>query len=161
MEEATERAIELCAALTRALHEHSDDAWKDIDLTLPQLRCLFVVARGEPISIGGVAAQLGVQLSTASALLDRLVEQGLVGRREDREDRRRTLASTTEAGASLVSRLRQGSLETLRTWLDALPPADLEALVRGLEALARVGNIGCSVAPAGAPASASHLEGPA
>lgn len=142
------RALTLCTGLVRALHEHGDEAWQQVDLTLPQLRCLFVIARHGPLPMGGVARTLGVQLSTTSSLVDRLVETGLVQRHEDPRDRRRALASTTEAGEALVRRLRQGSLETLQGWLDAIPPPDLEALVRGLEALARAGGVpaGCGEA---------------
>ncbi|HEX4216469.1 MAG TPA: MarR family transcriptional regulator [Candidatus Dormibacteraeota bacterium] len=135
------QALELCTGLVRALHEHGDEAWHHVDLTLPQLRCLFVIARHEPLPMGGVARALGVQLSTTSSLVDRLVEAGLVQRREDPRDRRRTLASTTAAGAALVRRLRQGSLETLQGWLDAMSAEDLGALVQGLEALARAGGV--------------------
>jgi DNA-binding MarR family transcriptional regulator len=134
------RALELCAGLARALHEHGD-AWQEVDLTVPQLRCLFVIARDGPLPIGGVARALGVQLSTASSVVDRLVEERLVQRREDQRDRRRTLASATSRGLALAASLRQGSLETLRGWLDTLAADDLGALVRGLEAMALVGGV--------------------
>jgi MarR family transcriptional regulator, organic hydroperoxide resistance regulator len=143
------QALELCTGLVRALHEHGDEAWQQVDLTLPQLRCLFAIARRGPLPMGGVARTLGVQLSTTSSLVDRLVEAGLVQRRDDPRDRRRTLASTTEAGAALVRRLRQGSLETLQGWLEAIPAEDLGALVQGLEAVARAGGVragGCGEA---------------
>ena len=135
------RAAKLTKAIARGLHVRGDRAWLQIELTLPQLRCLFVVSDQGPIPIGGVAAQLGIGLPSASALVDRLVEQGFVQRREDPHDRRRSLASATEAGASLGDQLRQGSMQTMLEWLRALRPADLSALVQGLEALVRVAGL--------------------
>lgn len=135
------RAARLAKAIARGLHVRSEGAWHQVELTLAQLRCLFVVSDQGPISIGGVAGHLGIGLPSASALVDRLVEQGFVQRREDPQDRRRTLASATEAGASLADQLRQGSMQTMLEWLHALRPEDLSALVQGLEALARVAGL--------------------
>jgi DNA-binding MarR family transcriptional regulator len=138
------RALELTRAIGQGLHQSGDDLWLQCDVTLPQLRCLFVVTLRGPLSISGVAQQLRIGLPTASALIDRLVERGLVRRREDPQDRRRTLASATEAGATLAENLRQGSIQTLREWLLALGPEDLAALVQGLEAVVAVGGLtGC------------------
>ncbi len=116
-DDLVERGLDLYKDATRALHERGAPTWYEVELSMAQIRALFT-------------------------LVDRLVEQGLAGRREDALDRRRTLAQPTEAGEALAQRLRQGSREALRSWLERMAPADLEALVRGLEAL---------VAIAGAP----------
>jgi DNA-binding MarR family transcriptional regulator len=138
-DERIERVEQLSRALVQTLHIRGIRCWDQLELTtIPQLRTLFVLTDGGPMSIGGVAARLGVRLPAASSLVDRLVDHGLAHRREDVSDRRRTLAYASEEGRSLVERLRQGSRETLRAWLEKLAPADLEALVRGLEAVVRV-----------------------
>src|SRR5262249_58897755 len=58
----------------------------------------FTLADFGPTPIGGVAGRLGIGLPAGSSLVDRLVEQGLVKRRGDPLDRRRTPAETTEIG---------------------------------------------------------------
>jgi len=141
-DDLVERGLDLYKDATRALHERGAPTWYEVELSMAQIRALFTLVDGGPTSIGGVAGRLGIGLPAASSLVDRLVEQGLAGRREDALDRRRTLAQPTEAGEALAQRLRQGSREALRSWLERMAPADLEALVRGLEAL---------VAIAGAP----------
>lgn len=134
-----DRGLTLYRDLTRLLHERGAPVWLQTELTFAQLRALFTLADFGPTPIGGVAGRLGIGLPAGSSLVDRLVEQGLVKRREDPLDRRRTLAETTVAGQALAQRLRQGSREALRAWLEQMDGEDLAALVRGLEALFAIG----------------------
>ena len=133
-----ERGLDLHRDLARLLHEHGAPVWQQTELTVAQLKALFTLADSGPTPIGGVAARLRIGLPAASSLVERLVEQGLVRRREDRADRRRTLAETTEEGRALAERLRQGSREALRTSMERMQSDDLEALVRGLAALVAI-----------------------
>ncbi len=137
-----DRGLDLYRELARVLHEKGAPVWQQTDLTVPQLRALFTLADRGQTPIGGVAARLGIGLPAASSLVERLVEQGLVQRTEDSLDRRRTLAGATEAGLALVQRLRQGSREALRAWLEQMDGDDLAALVSGLEALFAIGAVG-------------------
>jgi MarR family transcriptional regulator, organic hydroperoxide resistance regulator len=134
-----ERGLDLHRDLGRLLHEHGAPVWQQTELTVAQLKALFTLADWGPTPIGGVAGRLRIGLPAASSLVERLVEQGLVQRREDRVDRRRTLAETTEEGRALAERLRQGSREALRIWMERMQSDDLEALVRGLVALVAIG----------------------
>jgi DNA-binding MarR family transcriptional regulator len=138
-ERLVDRGLILYRDLSRVLHERGAPAWLHTELTFAQLRALFTLADYGPTPIGRVAGRLGIGLPAASSLVDRLVEQGLVRRREDPLDRRRTLAETTGAGQALAQRLRQGSREALRAWLEQMDGDDLAALVRGLEALFSIG----------------------
>lgn len=144
-EDLVEQGLELYRTATRALHEQGAPAWYQVELSVAQLKALFTLVDRGPMPIGGVAARLGIGLPAASSLVDRLVDQMLVARREDRLDRRRTLAEPTAAGEALAQRLRQGSREALGSWLERMSADDLEALVRGLRAM---------VAVAGSPAQA-------
>ena len=111
-------------------------SWLDIDLTMAQLKTLFVLADAGPSAIGEVGALLGVGLPTASHLVDRLVRTGLASRVEDPSDRRRTLASVTPEGQELLRGLREGGRERYRAVLRWLDDDDLQALRQGLAALA-------------------------
>src|SRR2546423_12821452 len=97
-EEVVERVLELYEATVRALHEQGAPAWHQVELSVAQLKALFALVDGGSMPIGGVAARLRIGLPAASSLVDRLVDHGLVERREDRGDRRRTLAQPTRAG---------------------------------------------------------------
>ncbi len=128
------RGLDLYRTTARALHLVAP-AWRDVDVSIAQVKALFALVDSGPTPIGGVAGCLSIGLPAASSLVDRLVDQGLAQRREDPLDRRRTLAEPTEAGEALAQRLRQGSREALRSWLERMDRGDLEALVQGLAAM--------------------------
>ena len=137
--ELIDRGLDLHRELTRLLHERGAPAWVHTELTVAQIKALFTVADFGPIPIGGVAGRLRIGLPAASSLVERLVEQGLVHRREDQIDRRRTLAEATREGRALTERLRQGSREALTAWMESMDGGDLRALLRGLSALVAIG----------------------
>jgi DNA-binding MarR family transcriptional regulator len=156
-EDLVERGLDLYRTALRALHEIGAPAWYQVELSVAQLKALFTLVDAGSMPIGGVAARLSIGLPAASSLVDRLVEQGLAQRREDPLDRRRTLAEPTNAGDALAQRLRHGSREALRAWLEVMERDDLEALVRGLTAMVGVAR---SPLTADAAASAPHLARP-
>lgn len=137
-DELVARGLDLYRDTVRALHHRGFPFWREVELSMAQLRALFALVDGGPMPIGRLARELGIGLPAASSLVDRLVEQRFVTRREDLLDRRRTLAGASEAGELLAQRLRQGSREALGRWLQRMPRERLAALVSGLEALAEV-----------------------
>jgi DNA-binding MarR family transcriptional regulator len=154
-EDLVERGLDLYRTAVRALHELGAPAWYQVELSVAQLKALFTLVDGGPMPIGGVASRLSIGLPAASSLVDRLVDHGLAKRREDPLDRRRTLAQPTSGGEALAQRLRHGSREALRAWLERMDRDDLEALVRGLGAMVAVAR-----APMPVPATAASA-GPA
>jgi len=127
--------MEAFEAISRSLRKCAEPDWMELDLTMAQLKTLFTLEYGGPVTIGQTGEKLGISLPTASHLVDRLVQGGYVERTEDPTDRRRTLASTTASGSELVDRLRHGGQDVLRSWLQALDDATLSALVTGLNGL--------------------------
>ncbi|MCL5110030.1 MAG: MarR family transcriptional regulator [Chloroflexi bacterium] len=116
----------------------SRPGWLDLDLTVAQIKGLFVLAKHGPLTISRVAELLHVGNPRASMLVEQLVESGLVERAEDAADRRRSLARLTPRGEATVSRLHEGGRERLREWLGRLPAEELAALALGLDGLLAV-----------------------
>jgi DNA-binding MarR family transcriptional regulator len=137
-EEMLERALRAQRAIMRALHAAADPAWLALDLTMAQLKALFVLAEDAGLTVGGLANLLGIGKPAASILVERLVQLQLVTRAEDVHDRRRTLVRLTPRGEDLASELRRGGDDRMRALLAQLAAGDLAALVQGLQALAEV-----------------------
>lgn len=125
-------------AISRSLRICAETDWMELDLTMAQLKTLFTLEYGGPMTIGQTGEKLGISLPTASHLVDRLVQGRYVERTEDSADRRRTLASTTAAGSELVKRLRQGGRDILVEWLSQLDDDALASLAKGLDHLVTV-----------------------
>ena len=135
---ATEEALAAYRNMHRSLLTSTASRWRDLDISMQQLRAMFFLRDEEEASVGRLAELFGVGLPAASLLADRLVRAGYVERREDPADRRRVLLSLTRVGVRLVTDLREGSHSVLRRWMSSLSPEDLAALTRGWRALAEV-----------------------
>ena len=85
------------------------------DLTLPQLRVVFLLEHAGGLSMSSLAEALGKAQPTVTGLVDRLVENGLVERAEHSADRRVIIARLTAAGRDLIAGLAEvGSVYTRR-----------------------------------------------
>jgi len=145
-EELEREALAEYRAMMRGFKATSGPVWMEIDLTLPQLRTLLILAEEGPLIIGQIAQRLGVGLSTGGHLVDRLVQAGLAERTEDAGDRRRTLARLTPKGEELHARLLSG-VQQMQTWLHELDEDNLAAFLQGLRAINRLVNQKCSALP--------------
>jgi DNA-binding MarR family transcriptional regulator len=135
---STDEALIAYRKLHRALLTSTASRWRNLEISMQQVRALFLLRDEEEASVGRVAELFGIGLPAASLLADRLVRAGYVERREDPADRRRVLLSLTRVGVRLVTDLREGSQTLLRRWMSSLAPDDLAALTRGWRALADV-----------------------
>lgn len=109
-------------------------AWIQLDLTMSQIKGIFLLSKAGALTIGDLAEALGIGRPAASTLVDRLFHLDLVEREEDEEDRRRTFVRLSPNGRRLVEQLHSGSGELFRGWLRELNDADLAALAQGLRA---------------------------
>ncbi len=107
----------------------------DYDLTLQQMRAFaFVLARGQtPIS--RLAEALGIRPNVATGIIQRLVDRGLLERREDPDDRRVRLLSVTDQGFALIDELSGIVLGKGRELLDRLSDEQLRQLKDILNAM--------------------------
>jgi DNA-binding MarR family transcriptional regulator len=113
--------------------------WGEVQVTLPQLRVLGLLA-SRPEGRSGLsgrelAARLGVGPSAVTPVVDRLVEHGLVRREEDRFDRRITRLHATEEGLALLERMFAGQREVLVSLFNQLNRDELALVERALGVL--------------------------
>ena len=97
----------------------------DYDLTLQQLRVFAYVFAGGEVSISQVAEALGIKPNVATGIVQRLVERGLIERREDLVDRRVRRLTLTGGGTALVDELAQIILAKSRESFERLNDTQL------------------------------------
>jgi DNA-binding MarR family transcriptional regulator len=76
---------------------------KERDLAASQLGSLMRMSRGGKRSIMRIGGEMSMTGPAMSQMIDRLVAQGLVTRKEDPDDRRSRLIDLTPLGAELVA----------------------------------------------------------
>ena len=101
-----------------------------MDVTMAQMKALYLVSSRGSLHISALADLLGVTLSTGSGLADRLVDQGLLERRHDEHDRRHVVVRVTAAGRDMLERMRELGAGRVRTLLGGLDDGDLAAFER-------------------------------
>ncbi|MEV0716445.1 MarR family transcriptional regulator [Asanoa sp. NPDC050611] len=97
-----------------------------------QLRAMLVVEEFDGINLRGLAGSLGMILSSASRLCDRLVAAGMLERFPGRTDRREISLHLTKIGQRLLDELRAERRRRLSEVLSRMTPAARQALLRGL-----------------------------
>jgi DNA-binding MarR family transcriptional regulator len=91
--------------------------------------------RGQSVTMRELAKQLGVGESAATAVVDRLVRQGLVVRCDDPSDRRVVRLALSDAGESAVTELNAKACHKTASLLAVLSDDQLAQLVRIMETL--------------------------
>lgn len=121
------------AAVERATR--GPDVWLDVDLSMVQLKAIFLLSHHGALRVGAVGDLLALSPNATTSLLDRLEAGGLARRRADAEDRRAVLVELQPAGEALIERLLAAKSDAMRRALDRMSVAELDALHRGLAAL--------------------------
>src|ERR1035437_4242293 len=93
-----QEALTQLRQLIRVVDGVAAPAWIELDLTKGQLRTLFALQRCGTASLSQLAESLGVQAPAASAVVERLVQLGVVDRSVDSTDRRRLVLSVSADG---------------------------------------------------------------
>jgi DNA-binding MarR family transcriptional regulator len=108
------------------------------DLSPSQTAALATVERHGPLTPSELARCERIQRPTATRVLTRLEEAGLVDRAADPQDGRSSLVSITDEGRELLDALRTRKDAFLARRLDELEPEEVAALERAAEILERV-----------------------
>jgi DNA-binding MarR family transcriptional regulator len=104
--------------------------WVAQDLTFGQMRILFLLSKHGPSPISRVAEWLGVGLSSASGVVDRVERHGLVTRSHRRDDRRVVECDLTDTGRRLIEDIGGMRREMLNEIVGVLSDEELADFAR-------------------------------
>ena len=121
----------------RILGQHAAGVWISSGLSVTQLKSLFLIAEKGSTNFRGLAETLGVTPSNVTRIIERLVEQGLVSRTENPEDRREQVLQATDKGRSRLNSLKETGMKHMTRILNLLSDEELAALAMGLAAFVR------------------------
>jgi DNA-binding MarR family transcriptional regulator len=116
--------------------KHIGDLLHSGELAPRHVGVFVVIALNGPMSVSELARREGFALSTASLLVTQLAEAGLVERREDPQDRRRTLVTVAPEHRRESEEVIESKLAPLRRGLARMGRERAAVLVEALGVLA-------------------------
>jgi len=124
--------------MARAFHAPGPGlpGWMAQDLTLAQVRTLFLIAHEAPLPMGRIAEILGVSVASASGIVERLERHGLVAREHRTDDRRVVECVASDSGRSLIDEMSGHRDQMARRVLDVLTPDELAEFHRLIRLIA-------------------------
>jgi len=108
--------------------------WDSRDVTMTQLRVMFLIRERCQPSTGELAEEMHIRPATLTGLADRLESKGLIRRWPDSDDRRVVRVGLTDAGSAVLDE----ASATGRAFLDAafqrMGPEAVEEFIRAANA---------------------------
>ncbi len=115
---------------------HPDlDQWRRLSVPMAQLKSLFLIVNRHGVNSHSLAQDLEVTPGNVTGIIDRLVEQDLVIRKPDPQDRRIIWLEATPQGKDLLNKLREDHSKLIAQILGLMKVSDLGALASGLKGL--------------------------
>ena len=135
-QDLTEQAARLRLAVNRMARRLRQEA--NTELGPASIAALATIERSGPLTPSELARIEGIQRPTATRILGRLTESGLVSRTTDPTDGRCSIVQITGDGKKALTRLRKRKTAYLARKMRALPDDDVATLARAAEILEQV-----------------------
>ncbi len=88
----------------------TDGSEEIVELSLPQKNMMMIIRRQDKVAMTDLANQLGVSPSSASAMVDRLVEKKILVREHSTEDRRKVVVRISDEAMSMMDGIEKNIL---------------------------------------------------
>jgi DNA-binding MarR family transcriptional regulator len=132
--------------------------WLAGSLSIIHLHVLTILEASGPLPMGKVAEALDVSIASATGIVDRMEQRGLVARQHQPGDRRIILVQPTPAGLAVFSDLDAQRRIAITRILERLTNDELSSFLIGLRAM---GAARAAIAAESAPGDESSTEEPA
>ena len=111
------------------------------ELTISQVRALAIFANeNEPLKMSDVSKKLNVCMPTATQLIDKLVNIGLLERIKDEGDRRLVLISINDKGRRIFGKTLERRKESFKWWFSKIDTEEQRKLLDTIENLIEIVN---------------------
>lgn len=133
-----EALVEQMGDLVQRMYAQCRSEWTELELTMPQLHTMALLSQG-PQRMGVIAWRLNSSQSSATSMIDRLVDKDLVARVPDKDDRRVVACQLTETGREEMERLWRINRMRIAKMADYLTIEELRRVVEAMELLCLAG----------------------
>jgi DNA-binding MarR family transcriptional regulator len=118
-------------------------------VSVPQFRVLVMADADEPLTLSAVAEGLGIHPSNATRIVDRLVDAGLLDRRDNPADRRQVQMTLTPEGRELKDEVYDHRRTAIAAVLRKMSAEERQLLATSMATFAQTAHqLGVDRAPA-------------
>jgi DNA-binding MarR family transcriptional regulator len=111
--------------------------WPGGALSLVHLNVMMILDSDGALPMNQLAEALDVSQASATGIVDRMEQRGLIARQRDPDDRRVTRVDLTDSGRQAIERLGAERRDRLGKLLDELTDEELNAFLVGSRAMRR------------------------
>jgi len=133
--ENTTRIIEASDKITKVFAS-MESFVSDINFSKPELLALEYVSKQKEITMSKLAKNLCIGFSTATSIIDRLIEKKLVIRERNHGDRRVVKVSLSKEGKKIVSKHQEQKIKSFKKMIEVLTENEQETFVSILDKIA-------------------------
>lgn len=138
MAENLERFSKAFTPVMHFFHNIASEVSKGSEFSLAQFRVLMIVYHYGPMSVNQLKNGLNIAQSTASELVERLVQQEMLYREKNARDRRITQFSLTEHAKKIIENQKKQIKFCYRKILEPLTPEEQSQLVQAFETIYQI-----------------------
>ena len=128
--------MEMLFKISRLMKEKMSFRNDLIHLSVLQIQTLVYLSQNEKVSMSDIAQHFLIELPSATSLINKLVDQDLVKRYEDQQDRRLVMITLTETGKIMFEQAmsqRKKKFEKILSYLSAKEKQNLLSIFKTLD----------------------------
>ncbi|WP_407270261.1 MarR family winged helix-turn-helix transcriptional regulator [Radiobacillus sp. PE A8.2] len=125
----------LLREINASLNHRWREAFKEYELTPPQMMIMFMLSEEEQLRISDISKKMSLANSTVSGIIDRLEKQGYVNRLRSEEDKRVVYIVPSVQVKELHESMRNMVTTFLGDLVDESSEAEKQQIVKGLTSL--------------------------
>jgi DNA-binding MarR family transcriptional regulator len=133
MADSQRRVVDALRSIVQALRTASSRVQQQLGVSGAQLFVLQQLVDEDAASLNDLAERTMTHQSSASVVVSRLEEKGLIKRERSSEDARKTTIALTAKGRKLVATAPMMPQAQLMRVVRTMPSAELDALAKGLQ----------------------------
>jgi len=138
IKEFARKVIELSPQIIRGFQQYENNYLTRGEITLPQFWALSYLVRNGKSTMNNLAKYLKISPSATTGLIDRLIIQGLVVRKNDFHDRRIVWIGLTAKGNGIIKSICKQKTETLIKVFEKISPKDRSHYLNILEQVVKI-----------------------
>jgi DNA-binding MarR family transcriptional regulator len=132
------RFIEAVIPMMHFFHNLAGSMSRGTDFSLAQYRVLMLVNHRGPMTINALRINLNVAQSTASEMVERLVQVKMLVREKSPTDRRVTIFKLTPKAEKMIADQLKNSGEGFKKVLDPFTESEKEEFIQAVETIHRL-----------------------